>query len=107
MSQRPPAERPEVSRPGVIDHLAVLAGVALSLYLMHLAPLTAQPSNPLDWRLEQVFRFLAPLIRLPEGVLLLWPVFFGLQYFSRSDGLTAGEWLWLLGWAGVVLLTAL
>jgi len=107
MSQRLPAERPEVSRPGVIDHLAILAGVALSLYLMHLAPLRAEPSNPLDWRLEQVFRFLILLVRLPEGVLLLWPLFFAMQYFSRQNGLTAGEWLWLLAWVGVVLLTAL
>lgn len=107
MSQPPPLPRPEVSRPYLIDHLAVLAGVALSLYLMHLAPLKAEPSAELDWRLRQAYAFLALIIRLPEGVLLLWPVFFGLQYFRRSERLSAGEWLWLLGWVGAALLTVL
>src|SRR4051794_14707627 len=103
MSKRPQPAAADVARPGLVDHLAVLAGMALSVYLMRLAPLTAEPANPLPSRVAQAFDFLAVLIRLPEGVVLLWPFFFATQYFSRSDGLTAGEWLWLLCWAGVLL----
>jgi hypothetical protein len=107
MSKRKEAPGPEVSRPCLFDHLAILAGLALSIYLMRLAPLTAEPTNPLDPRVAQVFGFLVVLIRLPEGIVLLWPIFFATQWFGRSDGLTAGEWLWLLCWGGLLVLTAL
>jgi hypothetical protein len=46
-------------------------------------------------------------MRLPEGIILLWPLFFVPQWFRRSEGLTAGEWLWLLSWLGMLLLTGL
>lgn len=105
--RRTEAARPEVSRPALFGHLAILAGVALSLYLIHLAPLEAKPTNPLGPRLRQVFEFLVLLVRLPEGVLLLWPVFFAMTWFGRSGGLTASEWLWLLCWVGLLLLTTL
>jgi hypothetical protein len=107
MSKRPQPPAADVSRPALVDHLAVLAGAALSVYLMRLAPMTAEPTNPLPPRVAQAFDFLVVLIRLPEGVVLLWPFFYATQWFSRSGGLTAGEWLWLLCWAGVLLLTAL
>jgi hypothetical protein len=101
-------QRPEpVSRPSLVDHLAILAGVALSVYLLRLAPLAVKPTNPLDPRVAQAFEFLAVAMRLSEGIILLWPVFFILQWFGRNDGLTAGEWLWLLCWVGILLLTAL
>jgi hypothetical protein len=47
-------------------------------------------------------------MRLPEGVLLLWPVFLALQRLrGRRQGLTFGEWLWVLAWLGTALLTGL
>lgn len=104
---RPARPRPSApSRPSFFDYLLLLTGVALSVYLMRLAPLSAQSRNPLDPRLAQVFEFLVVLVRLPEGVLLLWPLLFATQWFGRHDGLTAAEWLWLLAWVGVLLLTA-
>jgi hypothetical protein len=107
MSQRPLAAPPEASRPGLFDHVAILAGAALSLYLMRIAPLRAVSTNTLDPRLDQVFRFLILFVRLPEGIVLLWPVFFALQWFSRSEGLAMGEWLWLFSWVGVMILAVL
>ena len=48
------------------------------------------------------------IMRLTEGIVLLWPVFLALQSLrGRSEGLTAGEWLWVIAWLCVVLLTAL
>jgi hypothetical protein len=99
--------RPVVSRPGLFDHLLVLAGVALSLYLMRLAPIRASSARPLEPRLEAVFAFLPEMMRLPEGIVLLWPFFFVPQWISRTERLTAGEWLWLVSWVGMLLLTAL
>lgn len=103
MSQ--PPEPP--SRPSLVDYLAILGGMALSVYLISLSPLTAVPSNPVSPRVAQAFAFLATAARLPEGIVLLWPLFFLTQFFSRTDGLTAGEWLWLLSFVGTLLLTAL
>src|SRR5262249_42281862 len=76
MSKRPDAPPPDVSRPSLFDFLAILAGLALSIYLMRLVPLNAEPTNPLEPRVAQVFGFLVVLIRLPEGIVLLWPIFF-------------------------------
>jgi hypothetical protein len=46
-------------------------------------------------------------MRLPEGVILLWPLFFATQWPGRSRSLTPGEWIWLFAWVGVALLTCL
>jgi hypothetical protein len=105
-SQAPPLPR-KLSRPGPFDHLLILAGAALSIHLMRLAPIVATPSQPLDPRLGEFFAFLPTLMRLPEGIILLWPVFLVSGWFSRGEGLTAGEWLWLLSWVGLLLITAL
>jgi hypothetical protein len=99
--------RPCPSRPSLFDHLLVLAGAALSLYLMRLAPIRAEPARTLGPRLAEVFAFLPDMMRLSEGVILLWPFFFLPQWISRSERLTAGEWLWLLAWVGLLLLTGL
>jgi hypothetical protein len=101
----PPAP---VSRPCFFDYLFLLGGVGLSLFLMQLAPIRAEPEDlSVHPRLISLIAFLAVLMRLPEGVILLWPVFFATQWPGRSRGLTLGEWLWLLAWVGVALLTGL
>jgi hypothetical protein len=97
-----------VSRPRFFDYFFLLGGVSLSLYLMLLSPIGAEATAELpDARLGQVVAFLPTMMRLPEGVFLLWPLFFATQWVSRSRPLTAGEWLWLLAWVGLVVLTAL
>jgi hypothetical protein len=96
-----------VSRPSFFDNLFLLAGFGLSLYLMQLAPIRAEPDGWRDRHVAAVIAFLPSLMRLPEGVILLWPVFFATQWPGRSRGLTLGEWLWLLAWVGVALITAL
>jgi hypothetical protein len=106
MSSRPHST-PPVSRPRFLDYLLLLGGVGLSLYLMQLAPIRAEPDAPRDRHVTAVIAFLPTLMRLPEGVILLWPLFLATQWPGRSSRLTLGEWLWLLAWVGVALITAL
>jgi hypothetical protein len=96
-----------VSRPSFFDYLFLLGGVGLSLYLMNLAPIRAEPDGPRDKHLTALVQFLPSLMRIPEGVILLWPLFFATQWPGRSRGLTLGEWLWLLAWAAMTLITSL
>src|SRR5262245_35563500 len=97
-----------VSRPCFFDYLSLPAGVGLSLYWMQLAPIRAEPeSASIDPRLASLIAFLPALMRLPEGVILLWPLFFATQWPGRSQGLTLGEWLWLLAWVGAAMLAGL
>lgn len=107
MSQPRPESRSDLSRPLLIDYLMMLVGMALTLYFLRLAPLDAVAHQPLAPPLAHVFAFLAVVARLPEGIVLLWPAFFLTQMLSRTEGLTAAEWLWLLSSVGVLLLTAL
>jgi hypothetical protein len=106
-----PQQRPErASRPTPLDFFFLLAGASLSLCLARLVPLRELEVNPaaLDERLRAAAALLPDALRLPEGILLLWPLFFLPQrLFGRSQGLTTGEWLWVLSWFGVALLTAL
>jgi hypothetical protein len=75
---------------------------------MRLAPIRAEADPSLgDARLASIIAFLPELMRIPEGVILLWPLFFATQWPGRARGLTLGEWLWLFAWVGFALLTAL
>ncbi len=107
MSSRTHLTTTVVSRPCFVDYLFLLAGVGLSLYLMQLAPIRAAPDESGDRRFAAVIAFLPSLMRLPEGVILLLPLFFATQWRTRTGGLTLGEWLWLLAWVGIALITAL
>jgi hypothetical protein len=110
MPPPPPPTKPQplLSRPSFLDYLFLLGGVGLSLYLMQLAPIRAEADPAVsDPRLASVIAFLPELMRIPEGVVLLWPLFFATQWPGRSRGLTLGEWLWLFAWVGFALLTAL
>jgi hypothetical protein len=103
----PPAPRP--SRPLLVDHLLILLGVALSTYLCRIDPLLVEArevvANP---RLRTAVSYLPDVMRLPEGVLLLGPLFLVGQFVTgRRQGLTSIEWLWLLSWLGVVGLSGL
>ncbi len=99
---------PVLSRPTVVDYLLLLAGGGLSLYLIHLAPLPVTVTGEASARAGDFIRFLGGPLRLSEGIILLWPLFFLLQrLLGRSDGLTGGEWLWVLSWLGIALLAGL
>src|SRR5262249_13770789 len=102
----PPSPAP---RPTVLDYFLLLAGCALSLTLIGLSPLPveAKPNVQSDAARDLVEALPTPL-RLTAGGVLLWPLFFFFQYLGgRRDGLTAGEWLWVLAWFGIALLTGL
>jgi hypothetical protein len=97
-----------LSRPNLVDFLLVLAGASLSLYLMQLGPLRAEAPTDVEVRLRLFVAFLPGPLRLCEGIVLLWPLFFSLQrLLGRAQGLTGGEWLWVFSWLGVALLTGL
>jgi probable H4MPT-linked C1 transfer pathway protein len=98
------------SRPTLLDFLLLLLGCGGSLYLVRLGPLWVEPgehvTSPVLY--EVVASFLPTLMRLPEGVLLLGPLFFLLQLvLGRRQGPTGAEWLWVLAWLGTAALTGL
>jgi hypothetical protein len=98
-----------VSRPTLLDYFFVLAGAGLSLYLLRLSPMHAEAvQGAIPPAYEGMIPFLPDLMRLPEGILLVWPFFFGTQrILGRAQALTSCEWLWVLSWVGVALLTGL
>jgi hypothetical protein len=103
----PPAWPP--LRPSVVDYLLLLAGVALSLYLIEIAPLRVEATDtPAGTPARYVVEFLARPLRLTEGVVLLGPLLWLTQRLrGRRQPLTAAEWLWGVSWVGIGLLTGL
>jgi hypothetical protein len=96
-----------VMRATLVDYLLLLAGAGLSLYLMDLSPFAVEANENIgNPDLRAAIPFLPRLLRLPEGIILLLPLFVGPQFlFGRREGLTAAEWLWLFSWCGTALLT--
>ena len=109
--QESPSQKvaPAPSRPNLVDYFLLLMGFALSVYLARVGPLPIQAQDFVaDPRLRQVVPYLSDLMRLPEGVVLLWPFFLMVQrVLGRKQGLTSIEWLWVLSWMGVALLCGL
>ena len=65
-----------LTRPTLVDYLLLLAGVGLSLYLMDLSPFGVDATDNIsDPGLRAAIPFLPRLLRLPEGVILLLPLF--------------------------------
>jgi hypothetical protein len=92
-------------RPSVVDYLFLLAGASLSLYLMQLSVLTAEA---VATSAPALVHFLPAAMRISEGILLLWPLFYVTQRLrGRTEGLTAVEWLWVIGWIGMAVLVVL
>jgi hypothetical protein len=101
----------------------LLFGCALSFYLIRLGQPLPPPKEGASsiglWKLEpgsgvtcpavrSLVLTLPDLLRLPEGIVLLWPLFFAVQRLrGRKQGLTSGEWLWVFAWLGTALLTGL
>jgi hypothetical protein len=92
-----------------VDYLLLLGGCGLSLYLMDLKPLHTGPAEGVSGDFARSFAvFLARPLRLTEGIILLWPAFYLTQLVRRRrEPLTGAEWLWVVSWLGVALLTAL
>jgi hypothetical protein len=97
------------ARPIVLDYGLILLGCGLSLLLLPLWPLdvAAEPERCPEPLRPWIEKLPAPM-RLVEGVVLLWPVFLFVQVLrGRYEAPTAAEWLWILSWLGIVVLTAL
>ncbi len=96
-------------RPTFIDYFLIVLGFALSAYLARIAPLPVEARDAAaDPRLRTAISYLSDFMRLPEGVLLLGPLFLVGQWArGRKQGLTSLEWLWVLSWFGVAILTGL
>jgi hypothetical protein len=96
------------SRPTLVDYLFLLAGCSLSLYLIRLQPLGVEAGAGVPWEWREFFYFLPDLMRVPEGIVLMWPVFFATQRLRRRPHpLTSAEWLWVIAWLGTAALAGL
>ena len=107
MSQTPYPDPP--LPPTLVDYFFLLLGFALSVFLSRSGPLpVAAKAFVTAVPLRQIIPYLSDMMRLPEGVLLLWPVFLVIQRLrGRKQGLTSIEWLWIISWVGVAGLAAL
>lgn len=107
MSTAPDAARPP--RPTVVDFFFLTVGFAVSLLLLRIPLLRVDPSGgeTLPEWLRTFLPLLPDLMRLPEGVLLFWPLFYLTQLLlGRTQPLTAAEWLWVFAWVAVIGLNA-
>jgi hypothetical protein len=95
-----------VSRPTGVDYFLILAGCSLSLFLAQMCkPTPHAHSHAPAWVVESL-PLLTLMLLLPQGIILLWPLFYSLQRLKgRPQALSAGEWLWGFAWLGTVLLT--
>jgi len=104
MSRAPIAVAP--SRPTLVDYVFLLVGCSLSLYLLSFSPLrvkSVHENGPAF--LDEFLTFLPEAMRLPEGIVLMGPIFYLTQLVRRRAwGLTSLEWLWLLNGLGVAVL---
>lgn len=115
-------------RPLLIDLLILLLGVALShLLITVIAPtpeaaptdgvvsvrafgnLQLELSSPSPEPIVQACVLALPdLLRMHEGIVLLWPLFLIVQRLrDRPPSLMAGEWLWMLLWLGTIAVNSL
>jgi hypothetical protein len=107
MSQGPVSAGP-LSRPTGLDYFLILFGAALSLFLQQISRLEVFPRTKApEWVVLYVVPVLPSLLILPQGILLLWPLFYCTQRLvGRPQALAPGEWLWGFGWLGTVFLAA-
>ena len=71
----------------MIDYpLLILAGYSLSLFLIRLKPWNFAGKESLAAPVGKLVGHLGDIIRLTEGVVLLWPLFQGLQSVRPDTG---------------------
>ncbi len=104
MSRAPIVASP--SRPTLVDYVFLLLGCSLSLYLLSFSPLRVQAVRENESALLKEFiAFLPAAMRLPEGIVLMGPIFYLTQLARRrTRGLTSLEWLWFLNGLGIAIL---
>jgi hypothetical protein len=92
-----------------VDYLLVLVGFSLSIYLARIGPLPVEAKDFVaEPRMRALVPYLSDVMRLPEGVILLGPLFLAIQFvLGRRQGLTSIGWLWLFSWVGVAVITGL
>jgi hypothetical protein len=96
------------ARPTLLDYFLLLAGCSLSLFLIQIKPWKFEAKEGLGAPAADLVGQLGDIMRLTEGVVLLWPIFLALQSLrGRAHGLSAGEWLWVIAWLGVATMTGL
>src|SRR5260370_42491274 len=96
----PPTAPAAPSRPTLVDYLLLLTGCGLSLYLIQLAPLPVTITGDVG-RAHTFGQHLGAPLRLSEGIILLWPLFFFLQrILGRAQVLTCRDLLSGLSWPG-------
>src|SRR5205085_2875994 len=97
-----------VSRPTLFDYFLVVSGFGLSLFLSQAESLKVMPAEAATSAATSLILILPKLVRLPEGVILLWPIFYAAQrVLGRKQAITSGEWLWVFAWLVTALLTGL
>jgi hypothetical protein len=99
-----PAPLP-LARPTFLDFLLILLGCSLSRFLYYLAGPTIRPLEHIPFEASPWLpNLVVELVVLPQGIVLLWPLFYALQWLrGRPQSLSAGEWLWGVAWIGTVL----
>jgi len=97
------------SRPTLVDYIFLLVGGSLSLYLLSLSPLLVKPTGDnSSSTLHELIAFLPAAMRLPEGIVLMGPIFYVTQLLRRRAwALTSLEWLWVINGLGVAVLSGL
>jgi hypothetical protein len=99
---------PSALRPTTGDFFLLLGGTGLSQWTAHLGTLVVEPRPDATDLVRRIVPALPGLLRLPEGILLLWPLFLLSQRLrGRTHGLSSGEWLWVFAWLGTAVLLAL
>jgi hypothetical protein len=103
---RAPAAPAGISRPTGFDYLLVFVGLSFSLFLFGLSyPQPEARADTPEWVKTYLLPLLPQLMVLPQGVILLWPLFYATQrMLGRPQALSAGEWLWGVAWLGTLLL---
>jgi hypothetical protein len=96
------------ARPTLVDYFLILAGYSLSLVLIRIKPWKFDAKDSLAAPVAELVGQLGDMMRLTEGVVLLWPLFLAVQGVrGRGQSLTAGEWLWVIAWLCVAVCTGL
>jgi hypothetical protein len=90
-----------------VDYFLIFVGLSLSLYLNQISGPRPEPRSDVPASIGlYIVPLLPALLYLPQGIILLWPLFYGTQWLAgRPQALTAVEWLWGVAWLGTLLLT--